>query len=562
MSLNSILEIEVFFEIIIISIYFKELNKLSKIKQNLENAFKVKETELNEHLEKSKHKVDETQQQYNELSEKYESSRQQFEKEKTMTLARKEEEFQKVIGELEKRFEDDYSKFIQSYKENLARTLQEKSDEFVREKDSLNGMYEKKISELEDREQNLLKQVKELKKNMSTSSNYSTQEVQTTPRTAHESELAAHNNYESTNTTSTCERLHLTNLQQSNSKLVTNAIANKEMEFNNEINRLKEENESLNKQIKTLEELINSTDHHFETEIDKLKDEFEADYRQRLEHELDQKEIEHQHLLNQLNIQNEQNLQNELETLRKKLLSNNEADDKLSIYKQQQQEKFFKLKQELNLREKQVEQLEIQSKNKVEKLKFDYEKAIGVEKESFEKLRKDLDDQFKSQTQRIKQENENLQLFIQKLKKTNADSDKLIQNLKDELNNTQSTNMDEIKSLKLNMEREKDILQQKIDQLTSKLQKTEKLITENDDKTRNDMETMKAKLKEQYGQELSKMNAKMKDMMKSHGNAIELLKKQHTAEKAKHGIDDRFKPMTFSTTCQVCFLNNLFILPL
>ena len=61
---------------------------------------------------------------------------------------------------------------------------------------------------------------------------------------------------------------------------------------------------------------------------------------------------------------------------------------------------------------------------------------------------------------------------------------------------------------------------------------------------------MKSKLKQEYGQELSKMNAKMKDMMKSHGSAIELLKKQHTAEKAKHGIEERNRPMTFAITCQ------------
>ena len=102
----------------------------------------------------------------------------------------------------------------------------------------------------------------------------------------------------------------------------------------------------------------------------------------------------------------------------------------------------------------------------------------------------------------------------------------------------------------MNLEREKDILQQQIDHLNSKLLKAEKSNLENDDKIKNELEAMRAKLKEQYGQELTKMNAKMKDMMKSHSVAIELLKKQHTAEKAKHGIEERYKPMTFSTTCQ------------
>jgi hypothetical protein len=486
---------------------------LNKVKQNIENTFKIKENDLNEKLENCSKK-------YDDLIVTYENSKQVFEKDKSNALALKENEFQKVIDDLEKRFEGDYSKFIQSYKENLARTLQEKSDEFSREKDSLTNMYEKKINELESKEQNLLKQLKDMKKSLSI---YSTPDIQSTPRT---------NDTDNSQEPSTCERLHLTNLQSNSKSVAVNAIMNKEQD----INRLNEENENLIKQIKNLEAVISRTDNHFEAEIEKLKYELEIDFRQRLEHELGQKEVEHQYLLNQLNIQNEQNLQNELETLRKQLLKPNEnADEKLNIYKQQQQDKFNKLKQELNRREKQVEQLEIQSK----KLKFDFDQAINAEKENYDKLKKDADEQFNIKTQRIRQENESLQVLLQNLKKTNVDSDKVIQNLKDEMNNNHSNYLDEIKALKLNSEREKDMLQQKIDSLNSKLLKTEKSLHEND-----------AKLKEQYGQELTKMNAKMKDMMKSHANAIELLKKQHTAEKAKHGIEDRYKQMTFSVTCQ------------
>jgi hypothetical protein len=415
------------------------LIKLNKVKQNIENTFKIKENDLNEKLENCSKK-------YDDLIVTYENSKQVFEKDKSNALALKENEFQKVIDDLEKRFEGDYSKFIQSYKENLARTLQEKSNEFSREKDSLTCMYEKKISELEAKEQNLLKQLKDMKKSLSI---YSTPEIQSTPRT---------NETDNSQEPSTCERLHLTNLQSNSKSAAVNAIMNKEQD----INRLNEENENLIKQIKSLEAVISRTDNHFEAEIEKLKYELEIDFRQRLEHELGQKEVEHQYLLNQLNIQNEQNLQNELETLRKQLFKPNEnADEKLNIYKQQQQDKFNKLKQELNRREKQVEQLEIQSK----KLKFDFDQAINAEKENYDKLKKDVDEQFNIKTQRIRQENESLQVLLQNLKKTNVDSDKVIQNLKDEMNNNHSNYLDEIKALKLNSEREKDMLQQKIDSL-------------------------------------------------------------------------------------------------
>ena len=43
---------------------------------------------------------------------------------------------------------------------------------------------------------------------------------------------------------------------------------------------------------------------------------------------------------------------------------------------------------------------------------------------------------------------------------------------------------------------------------------------------------MRDELKTQYGSELSRMSAKMKDMMKSHACSIELLKKQHQSAKS------------------------------
>ena len=76
----------------------------------------------------------------------------------------------------------------------------------------------------------------------------------------------------------------------------------------------------------------------------------------------------------------------------------------------------------------------------------------------------------------------------------------------------------------MNLEREKDILQQQIYHLNSKLLKAEKSNLENDDKIKNELEAIRAKLKVQYGQELTKINASKKDMMKSHSLAIELLK--------------------------------------
>jgi len=66
---------------------------------------------------------------------------------------------------------------------------------------------------------------------------------------------------------STCERLHLTNLQSRSRRAIVNALVNRDQEVNNEINRIKIENESLTKQIKKFEELVSNAESHFEAEI-------------------------------------------------------------------------------------------------------------------------------------------------------------------------------------------------------------------------------------------------------------------------------------------------------
>jgi hypothetical protein len=63
--------------------------------------------------------------------------------------------------------------------------------------------------------------------------------------------------------------------------------------------------------------------------------------------------------------------------------------------------------------------------------------------------------------------------------------------------------------------------------MTKRAELFEQQLRESQDYYKRQCEQIKSELKMQYGNELSRMNTKMQDMMKSHSNAIDLLKKQH-----------------------------------
>jgi hypothetical protein len=71
------------------------------------------------------------------------------------------------------------------------------------------------------------------------------------------------------------------------------------------------------------------------------------------------------------------------------------------------------------------------------------------------------------------------------------------------------------------------VLSENLDEMTKRAELFEQQLRESQDYYKRQCEQIKSELKMQYGNELSRMNTKMQDMMKSHSNAIDLLKKQH-----------------------------------
>ncbi len=173
-------------------------------------------------------------------SNSHEAARQAWNSEKAKLAAQKDEELQKNIEALEKRFVEDYATFMQTHKEAIQRTLSEKSSEFAKEKDKLMEMYEKKLGEHEVAEARLRKQMKEIEQR---------------------------------------RRAHL------DAGVQTEDERNEELVSNND-----DRVEELMERISGLEELIGGADAHFEQEIERLKGEMEEDFRAKMEYEMEKEE--------------------------------------------------------------------------------------------------------------------------------------------------------------------------------------------------------------------------------------------------------------------------------
>lgn len=92
--------------------------------------------------------------------EQIDKLKQEWAAEKSNLLAKKELEIKDLIEQLEKRFEDDYSKFIKTHKDAMQNALSQKNTEHEREKEKLMEIYQEKFGQYESEHQTLLKQIK------------------------------------------------------------------------------------------------------------------------------------------------------------------------------------------------------------------------------------------------------------------------------------------------------------------------------------------------------------------------------------------------------------------
>jgi chromosome segregation ATPase len=473
-------------------------------------------------LDKIKQVNEQWSKNYNELVEKFETTKQSWSSERAQILARKEDEIQKVIERLEKRFEEDYTRFVQTHKEGMHRALNEKSQEYTAEREKLIEMYQKKLNEIEKSEQQLARQCKELREKLAA--------VPPQPVLA-DAECQSESNELGLNISDTIN--------------IDNEYIN-----------------SLLDKIKSLEELLGNADSHFELELDKLRLKFEEEYRLKLEFELG-KEVEKR--LSQIemsknsarrngscntgpsnnSIRSNSNRLNDFDDLYQDEFASTHDHQAMSASSSATLlSNFMKLKEELVEKERDIDEYRMRIENMECTYKENLKKCQQKHENDYKKVEQDLKESYKQLLSKSSADIDQMQLLVKKLKKANVDSNKVIESLKLEMLNENQKHLNELTSLKMQSEREKENLKEDYEKSVKRIALLENELNESEEHLKKQCELVRAELKQEYGNELSKMNARMKEMMKSHSNAIEILKKQHQYS-SRASVDLR------SSSCQV-----------
>ena len=154
--------------------------------------------------------------------------------------------------------------------------------------------------------------------------------------------------------------------------------------------------------VSSLEELIGNADAHFEQEVERLRQELDEDYQTKLKSELEREEVERQHLIRVIEELKSQLRGDGSET--SSLCDGHEASDfhfmSTSIDqlgKAASRSKYLKVKEELELKEKEMETVSQAYRTKINDLQENYNCGL-----------KQMEQKYQADVARIKQElNEN-----------------------------------------------------------------------------------------------------------------------------------------------------------
>ncbi|CAF0943496.1 unnamed protein product [Brachionus calyciflorus] len=370
----------------------------------------------------------------------------QLEASKMTVICKKDEELQKCIQQLEKRFEEDYDKFLQTNKDAIEKALNEKTKEFSKEKEKLIEFYQNKFSEFEENEKNLLKQIKETKEKEIVKPRMDSKYTQSDP------------------------------------------VEDQEEYIGNLLERIRE-----------LEDILSNTDAHFEIELNKIRVELEEEY-----------------------------------------------EAKMLNYRGDSVEQSYRVK---------LEQLQDKYQDHLNKMKEKYDSELLTNKQI-------LSENYKKALLKSKSEIENLQNMVSRYKKNSMDSDKIIDSLKAEMRSMKESHLDEVTNLKITYEKEKETLKDNYEQSIKKLGLLEKELSNSDERFKSQLDNLRQQLKSEYGVELSKLNQKMQDMMKSHSQAVDKLKKNYqkvdiSSKTSQIQTDMSFKDLELLEKFQQNYLNTL-----
>lgn len=141
----------------------ERLSRERSIRERLEGELTAKEAEIDQERRRASNLEAVLGKCANKESEQIERMKQEWETEKNSLLSNKELEIKELIDQLERRFEEDYARFIKTHKEAMQNALSQKNHEHEREKEKLMEIYQEKFGQYESEHQTCVKQIKELR---------------------------------------------------------------------------------------------------------------------------------------------------------------------------------------------------------------------------------------------------------------------------------------------------------------------------------------------------------------------------------------------------------------
>jgi chromosome segregation ATPase len=141
-----------------------------QLRINLQNENEKLKNEINSLKEKSEKIKQEIETKYRDdisiEKARFDNGFKKWQHERTDLITKKDEEMEKIISQLNKRFEDDYAKFMQTQVKTMEKALNEKSQEHAEEKEKIIELYDKKLQEYESNEHDLHRHINELKQKL------------------------------------------------------------------------------------------------------------------------------------------------------------------------------------------------------------------------------------------------------------------------------------------------------------------------------------------------------------------------------------------------------------
>ena len=255
---------------------------------------------------------------------------------------------------------------------------------------------------------------------------------------------------------------------------------------------------------------MSSTDAHFELELDKLREQFEEDYRAKLEFEIEN--IKKQQIGGSLrssgrfeeDFDHAHDMQSHQLSLSAAASSNSSSTTTTLLTN------FMKLKEELRQREGQVEEYRMRIENMECTFRENLRKCEGKLEVECKKVEAEIKEHYRQLLAKSSGEIDQMQLLVKKLKKANVDSNKVIDTLKAEMVNANEKHLSELASLKLGAEREKQGLREDCERWEKRVGSLQTELAESEESASKQCDLLRAELKLEYGAELSKMNGTLR----------------------------------------------------